>query len=61
MPGDPGDKGNWLEPLGLAALIVEWLLVFIVAFALNTRNRAAQGGPVSITADTRQLAHGTGN
>lgn len=61
VPGDPGDKGNWLEPLGLAALIVEWLVVLIVAFALNIRNHAAQSGPANITADARQLAHGTGN
>jgi hypothetical protein len=61
MPGDPGDKGNWLEPLGLTTLIVEWLVVFIVAFALTAGNRTAPGGRAGIAADSRRLAHGTGH
>jgi hypothetical protein len=61
VPGDPGDKGNWLEPLGLASLIVEWFVVIIVAFALNNRNRSAESGPANIAANSRQLAQGAGN
>jgi hypothetical protein len=60
VPGDPGDKGNWLEPLGLAALIVEWLVVFVVALALSARNRTAPGIPAPAGTHSRQLAHGGG-
>jgi hypothetical protein len=34
VPGDAGDVGNWLEPLGVAALITEGLVVIIVALIL---------------------------
>ena len=34
VPGDAGDVGNWLEPLGMAALITEGLVVIIVALIL---------------------------
>jgi hypothetical protein len=34
-PGDAGDVGNWLEPLGLAALIVEGLVVILAGLALR--------------------------
>jgi hypothetical protein len=59
VPGDPGDRGNWLEPTGLASLIIEWLLVFIIAFTLTARNRPASG-PAVPTADSRQFARGLG-
>jgi hypothetical protein len=48
VPGDPGDRGNWLEPLGLAALIIEWLIVFLAILALRgDRSAAARETPVS--------------
>jgi hypothetical protein len=34
LPGDLGDRGNWLEPLGLAALIIEWIAVILTGLAL---------------------------
>src|SRR5215469_10345948 len=34
VPGDAGDVGNWLEPLGLTALLTEGLVVIIVALIL---------------------------
>ena len=34
MPGDPGDVGNWLEPLGVAALITEGIVVVLAALVL---------------------------
>jgi hypothetical protein len=40
VPGDPGDRGNWLEPLGLAALIIEPLIAILAALALAGLRRA---------------------
>jgi hypothetical protein len=40
VPGDPGDRGNWLEPLGLAALIIEPLIAILAAVALAGLRRA---------------------
>ena len=40
MPGDPGDVGNWLEPLGVAALITEGIVVILAGLALAGRTRA---------------------
>jgi hypothetical protein len=37
LPGDAGDIGNWWEPLGLASLFVEALLVWLSAAALSFR------------------------
>ena len=41
VPGDAGDAGNWLEPLGMAALITEGLVVIIVALILVSIYRAS--------------------
>jgi len=35
VPGDAGDAGNWLEPLGMTALITEGVVVIIVALILT--------------------------
>lgn len=43
VPGDPGDRGNWLEPLGLAAIIIELTIVILAALALGSTMRAAAG------------------
>jgi hypothetical protein len=37
VPGDPRDAGNWLEPLGLTALIVEGTVAALAALALASR------------------------
>ena len=34
VPGDAGDVGNWLEPLGMAALIVEGFVVILAVLIL---------------------------
>jgi hypothetical protein len=34
VPGDAGDAGNWLEPLGMASLITEAVVVILAAFIL---------------------------
>src|SRR5215469_15345187 len=35
MPGDAGDVGNWMEPLGVTSLITEGVVVIIVALILG--------------------------
>jgi hypothetical protein len=37
LPSATGDVGNWLEPLGLAALFVEAILVAVTAYVLGVR------------------------
>ena len=38
LPGDlGGDKGNWIEPLGLASLVVEGIVVLLVLGRLTSR------------------------
>jgi hypothetical protein len=39
VPGDTGNVGNWLEPLGLAALITEWIVVILAAMTLTVAAR----------------------
>jgi hypothetical protein len=34
VPGDTGDVGNWLEPLGLAAILAEGVVVILAASVL---------------------------
>src|SRR5215470_13412750 len=34
VPGDAGDVGNWMEPLGATSLIIEGVVVVIVALIL---------------------------
>ena len=41
VPGDPADVGNWLEPLGVAALITESIVVILAALALFSQSRSA--------------------
>ena len=43
MPGDPADVGNWLEPLGVASLITETIVVILAGLALAGQTRAARG------------------
>ena len=48
LPGDPSDVGNWLEPLGMAALIAEGMVVMLAGLALAAqvamRARAGRQG-----------------
>ena len=46
MPGDADDRGNWLEPLGLASLIIELVIVILAVLAIASRRRAADGAAV---------------
>jgi hypothetical protein len=34
VPGDPADRGNWLEPLGVAALFTEVIVTLLAALVL---------------------------
>ncbi len=34
VPGDPGDVGNWLQPLGVTALIIEGIVVVLAVIVL---------------------------
>lgn len=40
VPGDTGDRGNWLEPLGVSALITEGLVMILAALVLVSIYRA---------------------
>ncbi|MEA2151737.1 MAG: hypothetical protein QOD69_3567 [Solirubrobacteraceae bacterium] len=42
MPGATGDIGNWTEPLGLASLVVEGLVVAVGVAGLRTAGAAAR-------------------
>ena len=42
LPGDPQDIGNWLEPLGLVALITEWIVVILAVLALAGHSGASR-------------------
>jgi hypothetical protein len=47
VPFDNGDVGNWLEPLGLAALFVEGALLVLCCYRLRL------GAPASCVSGTR--------
>ena len=34
VPGDTGDRGNWLEPLGVAALFTEGIVIILAVLVL---------------------------
>jgi hypothetical protein len=56
VPGDLGDRGNWLEPLGLAALIIEWIVVILTSLALSRPQATAQRVPASIGAENQETS-----
>jgi hypothetical protein len=35
VPGDAGDVGNWLEPLGVASLAIEAVVVILAVIILT--------------------------
>src|SRR5215467_13253635 len=41
MPGDAGDVGNWMEPLGASSLIIEGVVVILAALILVGLYRAS--------------------
>jgi hypothetical protein len=47
VPGDTGDRGNWLEPLGVAALFTEGIVAILAVLVLaSIRARAQRTTPV---------------
>ena len=47
VPGDTGDRGNWLEPLGMAALFIEGIVVILTVFVIaSIRARGQRATPV---------------
>ena len=42
MPGDVGDVGNWLEPLGVASLITQGVVIILAALVLGRVFRTGQ-------------------
>ena len=50
VPGDTGDDGNWLEPLGVAALFIEGIVIILavlVLVSMGGRGRGRRGTPPS--------------
>jgi hypothetical protein len=50
LPGFTDDMGEWSEPLGLASMVAESLVVFVTAAVLVTRQQPvgrAAGAPIS--------------
>ncbi len=56
VPGDPGDVGNWLEPLGITALMVECLVVVIAVLALTDSALDVRPWPAASVARMSRLA-----
>jgi len=47
VPGDTGDRGNWLEPLGVAALFTEGIVAILAVLVLaSIRARGQRATPV---------------
>jgi hypothetical protein len=44
VPGDTGDHGNWLEPLGVAALMTEIVVVALAMLVLTSLYGAGRPG-----------------
>jgi hypothetical protein len=42
VPGDTGDRGNWLEPLGVTALFTEAVVAILATIVIATAYRAAR-------------------
>ena len=56
VPGDAADVGNWLEPLGVAALIVEGTVVILAALILVGIYRASHTSRPWVRVRTLALA-----
>jgi hypothetical protein len=47
VPGDTGDRGNWLEPLGVTALFTEGIVAILAVLVLaSIRARGQRAAPV---------------
>ena len=47
VPGDTGDRGNWLEPLGVTALFTEGIVAILAVLVLaSIRARGQRPAPV---------------
>jgi hypothetical protein len=58
LPQDSGDIGNWSEPLGIASLFVEGLLVLLSGAVLVSRSVARE--PVTAVDRARRAARAPG-
>ncbi len=56
LPGDSGDVGNWLEPLGITSLIIEGIMVIVVALAFTGKGGAGGAGTAVPRSAVRQPA-----
>jgi hypothetical protein len=56
LPGADDDIGNWAEPMGVASLVVEGLMVAIGSGVLLARPRARRRRPAEVRTRTR-VAH----
>ena len=45
VPGDPGDRGNWLEPLGVAALFTEGIVTILAVVVIASMMKPGRRGP----------------
>ena len=45
VPGDTGDRGNWLEPLGVAALFTEGIVTILAVLVLASMATPGRRGP----------------
>jgi hypothetical protein len=58
LPGDPGDFGNWSDPLGTASLFVEVTLMFLAASTLLRFRRFYRLAPSALANSTAQQPGG---
>jgi hypothetical protein len=59
VPGDPGDVGNWLEPLGLASILTESVILVLATSVLVAAYRTARAPRPGDLAMTRASRTGT--
>jgi hypothetical protein len=45
LPGDSDDKGNWTEPLGIASLVIEALLIVVAVRSIRSLRSAGSVDP----------------
>ena len=46
VPGDTGDRGNWLEPLGVAALFTEGIVTILAVLVLASMATPGRRGTI---------------
>ena len=55
VPGDSGDRGNWLEPLGVAALFTEGIVAILAVLVLASIATPGRRGTSTPARPQRQL------